>query len=150
MTLAGSISFGHYYFIAVGEYDSTSLGEYSYNIYSEGMNLLKQSDTEVSMDCYTEWGETKTSIEIKIPNIPLDGEHDNVIFDYTSKNASVFFDNTEYNPVDVSIKGWIRNKQFKPKITRGEPVTQTYLLEIEIDCVLDDKPLHLTLTSPEL
>ncbi len=148
MTLAGSITSGstEYPFIATGEYDGSPLGEYSD---SYGPVFNKISDTNISMNCHTRWGETEMIIDIIIPSIPLNGEPDNVTFDFTSANATVSYDGIEYSPVEMSVKGGIRNVDFIPDATRCSPAIYEFLCEIDMECLLDGKKLKLNLTPPD-
>ena len=142
MSLAGSISssFVYYSFTATGEYDGTSLGEYR-NDYD--ISFTKQSDTNVSMGYGGIFGEEETAVGIYIPSIPLHGDPDNVTFDYVSDHATVVYNDVEYSSIRTSIKGWVRNENFKPEATRCSPAVQEFLCEIDIECLLDGKKLKI-------
>lgn len=148
-SLAGSISFRHYFITAAGTYDGTLL-EYLQRDGSH-LSIEKLSDTEVSLECVSEWGE-ETNFKISIPYIPVSGVPDNAALDYTSTEVVVIHNETEYTSVGTSIKGWIKEENFEEnKNTRSNAGLDIYMpsynCDIEIECTLDGKKLIITITS---
>lgn len=144
-SLAGSVYIDAYRFEAKAKYDGTELDGFQYK--TSMIQVSKQSDTEIALDCYSRWGDI--SIYIAIPAIPLSGKSYDVRFDSTSAGSTVSFNNNKYTSVQTIVKGWIRQADYAPthKTTRTSLARLSYLCEINIECILDGKILSLTISS---
>lgn len=149
MSLAGSVSFDNYFITAMGEYGGVDLGELvGYEEYlSSYLSIIKTSETEISLECLTTWADSETIFHITIPRIPLEGEPDDVYFDYSAPNATVIYNDIEYSPIDISVSGWITEKlAMIDTRSSADPYIPTYFFEIEIRCTLNNKQLDMIIT----
>lgn len=130
-------------------------GEDSLENFQSNASVLttgKVSDEEMTLFCRTKWGDE--SIEISFQVIPLSGEPYNVNFDYSATDAKVKYNTTEWEPVNASIKGWIKRIDFdnarntvKSNKSESDPATFRYACDINISCILNGKNLTLKITS---
>ncbi len=149
MSLAGSISFDHYWIKATATYDGSSLDDFYYR--RSYLTIEKKSNTVVSMSCDFLWGET--NLHIYIDRIPVFGEPNNAAFDYNSEYVYVEYnDIAGYDASNVSVKGWIREALYKPNMTTAATrniYRPRYTCEIEIECTIGGKLFNMVITKIE-
>jgi hypothetical protein len=99
-----------------------------------------------NLESLVENDEWKTS-SIHIPELPITGEPYDVAFDYTSSEASVSHDETEYKPVNVTIQGWMRDTGTFLDYTRKSPIYPEFDCDITINCTIDGKELEMKISK---
>lgn len=147
-SLAGSISFVGYKMEAEGSYAENVLENFQYDL--SHLDIRKVSDTEIMLFCFSKWGET--TYKILVPIVSVLGEPHNATFDYSSNDATVTSNDTEYTSISATIKGWIKeiNIQQSPNNGGGsDPATPNYTCEIIINCNIEGQVLSLKITSVE-
>lgn len=145
-SLAGSIIMDSYPFEAKGAFDNVDLTDFQKE--KSFLDIDKISDAQISLVCYSEWGEA--SFSIAIPEITLSGTSEKVSLDYVSHDAILRQNDTIYQFADVTVKGWV--SWHKPTTassisSRSTPALRYYICDITIECEIGGKPLVLKITS---
>ena len=145
-SLAGSISFVGYKMEAKVSYAENLLENFRYDL--SHLNIRKVTDTDVSLFCFSKWAET--TLKVSIPLILVSGETHDAKFDYSSNDAVVTYNGTEYTSISANVNGWIKELNVQRSSNNeggGDPATPNYTCEITINCNIEGKALNLKITS---
>lgn len=139
-SLTGSIS--HAYKIEMeGSIDNVMIEGFKPEL--SNLRIIKQSDSKVSFELYSTWADK--ILKISIPEILVTGKPYDVAFDFSTKNATISFDDYENVSTEVFITGWMKRNYN----TRCSPAIPHYLCEMNIEFNMQGKKFFLTITSAQ-
>lgn len=151
-SIAASVAMYNYYLL---EATATYNGSVLHNLNqgkSSFLDIMEISDTEISLYIASKWDDA--IVWVQIPSIPLSGKNYDVTFDNTFSDATIWDNHSEYSAITGSVNGWIREKSIahsdksvNTNETRTTLAQYTFDCEINIDCVVDGKPLTLKITN---
>lgn len=107
------------------------------------LDIIKRSDSKVSFELYSTWVDKE--IKISIPEILVTGKPYDVAFDFSTKNATISFDDYENVSTEVFITGWMKRNYN----TRCSPAIPHYLCDMNIEFNMQGKKFFLTITSAQ-